>query len=130
MIREPIRLRDESTPDRLVVVRLGSRTLSDDRLSESCEDAHDRWGIYGFSVLEVPGGDYQRLVRMSPIVADREWVLEASGQDLVTDGFPLLPTGQAPHWTVVLSSPTPDQFERIRQRFGEPRRNPVWRGRR
>lgn len=35
------------------------------------EQRHERWGIYGFSVLEVPDGDFEQFVRMRPIVAAR-----------------------------------------------------------
>jgi hypothetical protein len=44
-------------------VRLGSTTLSDGNLQRSCEETHGRWGLWGFSVLEVPNGDYEMLVR-------------------------------------------------------------------
>jgi hypothetical protein len=36
----------------------------------------------------------------------RDVVLVAGGADLLAAGFPLLPTGDHPHWTVVLSEPT------------------------
>lgn len=61
---EALTLRDQSVPGVLVLVRLGSLTLSDPHLSRSVAESHDRWGIWGFSVLEVPGGDYQLLARL------------------------------------------------------------------
>lgn len=53
---ESLTLRDEPVPDLLVVVRLGSVTLDDAALRKSVDECHDRWGIWGFSVLEVPDG--------------------------------------------------------------------------
>lgn len=56
---EPLSLREEIAPPGLVVVRLGSSTLDDALLMRSVKEAHNRWGIWGFSVLEVPNGDYE-----------------------------------------------------------------------
>ena len=66
---EPLRLRVEAFPEKLVVVRLGATTLADRRLSDACDRSYERWGVWGFSVLEVPDGDdYRRLVRLRPEV--------------------------------------------------------------
>ena len=46
----------------------------------------------GVSVLEVPGGEYSRLARLSPIVTSPRQLLVAEGEDLIEAGFPLLPT--------------------------------------
>ena len=74
---EQITLRSEAAPSGLVVVRPGARTLDNDLLRRSVEECHDRWGIWGFSVLEVHDGDYERLARVRPIVADRRQFLVA-----------------------------------------------------
>jgi hypothetical protein len=110
------------------MVRFGRTTLADDKLRQNCEVTFARWGLHGFSVFELPGGDYERLARLIPLLLDRQWLLEAPGADLVADGFPLLPTRDQPHWTVVLAEPTPTQFARVRRHFSEPKRNPVWAG--
>ncbi len=39
---EQITLRDEAAPPRLVVVRLGARTLHDDLFRRSVDECHDR----------------------------------------------------------------------------------------
>ena len=93
-------------------------------------ESRARWGIWGFSVLEVPDGDYQLLARLRPIVATRRLLLLAHGADLVAAGFPLLPTLDHPHWTVVLSEPSGKQFENVRRVFHGPIQNPAWTGRR
>jgi hypothetical protein len=125
---ESLTLRDEPVPELLVVVRLGSVTLEDNALHKSVAESHDRWGVWGFSVLEVPGGDYQLLARLRPIVATRRLLLTAQGPDLVAAGFPLLPTLEHPHWTVVLAAPSADQFESVRRVFHGPIQNPAWTG--
>lgn len=125
---EPLQLRDAPTPTTLVMVRFGSTTLEDARLRQNCEVTFTRWGLHGFSVFELPGGHYEHLARLVPILVDRQWVLEAAAAELLADSFPLLPTREHPHWTVVLAEPTPAQFARVRGHFSEPKRNPVWAG--
>jgi len=66
-----------------------------------------RWGFDGFSVFEVPAGDYAHLARLVPIVALRPKLYWAQGAALLDAGFPLFPTRDFPHWTVVLSEATP-----------------------
>lgn len=126
---ESLSLRDETTPSGLVVVRLGARTMEDDLLLRSVEQCHDRWGIWGFSVFEVPNGDYEQLARLRPIVAERRQLLVADAAGLVDDGFPLLPTLDSPHWTVVLATATVAQFGRVRGHFEGPIANPSYRAR-
>lgn len=53
-------------------------------------------------------------------------MLIADGHELVEDGFPLLPTLDAPHWTVVLASPTTGLFDRVRTHFRGPIDNPAY----
>ena len=53
------------------MIRLGERTLEDNKLVDQCARAHGRWGLHGFSVFEVPNGDYQLLARLVPIVTVR-----------------------------------------------------------
>ena len=125
---EPLVLRDEPIPALIVVVRLGANTLMNDHLTRSLEECHARWGIWGFSVLEVPGGNYENLVRMRPIVGERRQLLVAEGYRLIDAGFPLLPTLDPPHWTVNLSSPDKDQLIRVRDLFDGPMENPAYRG--
>ncbi len=125
---EPLTLRDEQVPDLLVVVRLGSVTLADDALNKSVSESHARWGIWGLSVLEVPNGDYQLLARLRPIVTTRRLLLVAEGRELVEAGFPLLPTLDHPHWTVMLAAPSSQQFAAVRRVFHGPVENPTWTG--
>ncbi|MCL5444605.1 MAG: hypothetical protein M1121_00880 [Actinobacteria bacterium] len=119
-------LREASVPTVLILVRLGVATLEDDHLSRSCQECFGRWGMWGFSVLEVPGGDYNHLARLRPIVAERRMIWTASGPELAAGGFPVLPTLDFPHWTVVLSEPTPNQFQKVRALFTGPVENPAW----
>jgi hypothetical protein len=129
-VTESISLREEPVQPRLIVVRLGARTVDDELLRRSVEECHDRWGLWGFSVLEVPGGDYEQLARLRPIVSERSKLLVANASALIDDGFPLLPTLDSPHWTVVLAAPSPALFERVRSHFEGPIANPTYRPRR
>lgn len=99
-------IRDDEVPRTLVVVRAGVSTLSDVALHQACERAYEQLGIHGFSVLEVPGGDYRVLARLRPVIVTRRRIMIASGEDLVDAGFALLPTMDHPHWTVVVSKPS------------------------
>ena len=126
---EPLALRDESVIPGLVIVRLGSRTVDDEILSLSVAECHNRWGIWGISVLEVPGGDYNQLARLRPIMTERRQLLVADAAALIDDGFPLLPTLDSPHWTVVLAAATPALFQRLRSHFQGPIPNPTFRPR-
>ena len=101
--------------------------MSDERLTESAEQCHGNWGFWGFSVSEVPDGDYHRLARQRPAFAARSRMLIADGHELVDDGFPLLPTLDAPHWTVVLAAPTAPLFKHVRAHFRGPIDNPAYR---
>lgn len=129
-VHQPLVLRDNVVAPGLLVVRMGVNTMSDERLSESAEQCHGNWGFWGFwgfSLFEVPDGDYHRLARQRPAFAARSRMLIADGHELVDDGFPLLPTLDAPHWTVVLAAPTAPLFERVRAHFRGPIDNPAYR---
>lgn len=126
MSTELLSIRTDAEPPPLVVVRLGSRTLDDAALERSVGECHQRWGIWGFSVLEVPDRDFNALARLRPIVNARRRLCVAGGPDLVEAGFPLLPTFDHPHWTVVLAAPTPENFAAIRGLFVGPIGNPAW----
>lgn len=126
---ESLLLRSQPTPRTLVVIRLGSTTLSDKKLSEQCARTHGRWGIHGFSVFEVPNGDYEQLARIAPIVTVRPKLFEAHAYALLDAGFPLIATQDHPHWTVVCPEPTAAQFAKVRAVFKGPVPNPVWSGR-
>jgi hypothetical protein len=130
-VREPLQVREAFTlPNTLVLIRFGRTTLADEKLRQNCEMTFARWGLHGFSVFELPDQDYERLGRLVPLLIDRQWVLEAAGSELLSDGFPILATREHPHWTVVLAEPTATQFARVRRHFSDPRVNPIWAGRR
>lgn len=122
-------VRDQTVPDVLAVLRMGSTTMSDNALSQACERAYATMGLHAFSVFEIPDHDYAELARLQPILLTRPKVLEAIGPELLRHGFALLPTGRFPHWPVVLSEPEAEQFARVRAHFRGPLDNPVWTGR-
>lgn len=84
----PLVLRDAVPAGVVVVVRLGEKTLEDDHLTRAVKECHGRWGIWGFSVLEVPGGDYAELVRLRPFVGMRRRLHLARAEVLVNFRVP------------------------------------------
>jgi len=70
-----IALRDDQVPIHLVVLRMGSTTLSDNALSQACERAYASMGVHAFSVFEVPG---PRLRRACPAGADPAFATEVA----------------------------------------------------
>lgn len=127
---EPLQLREVAPSGLLMVMRLGSETLGDKALAVQSSRTFERWGFYGFSVFEVPGGDWRMLARLQPLILDRPKVLTAEAPRLLAAGFPIFPTLNHPHWTVVLSEPSAGQFARVRDVFDGPIDNPVWTPRR
>jgi hypothetical protein len=128
MPTEPLILRDAGPPGLIVVVRLGTRTLVDEYLAQRCEATFARWGVHGFSVLEVPDRtNWTLLARLRPEVTTRPTLFAAEGRNLAEAGFPLLPTMAHPHWTVAVAEPTPVQFQRVREIFRGPTDNPAFR---
>jgi hypothetical protein len=126
---EPLLLRNDPLPRTLVVIRLGSTTLSDEKLARQCLRTHARWGLHGFSVFEVPDGSYERLAKVAPIVTVRPKLFEANAGEVLDAGFSLFATQDYPHWTVVCPQPTPEQFAKVRAVFQGPVPNPAWSGR-
>lgn len=125
---EPVQLRVAPPPGTIVVIRLGTQTLGDEKLAQQCERTHARWGFHGFSVFEVPDDDFRLLARLVPIVTVRPKLFEARGGDLIEAGFPLIPkptirTGQSCGPTV-----TRTHFARVRTLFEGPKDNPAWSG--
>ncbi|MFJ9393046.1 hypothetical protein ACIRON_29785 [Nocardioides sp. NPDC101246] len=123
-------IRDDDVPSTLVVLREGVNTLSDESLAAACERAHGEIGLLGFSVLEVPHGDFAELARLRPLLKVRRKVRTALGAELVAAGFVLVPTLDFPHWTLVLPEATEEHFKRVRWVFSEPIDNPAYESRR
>lgn len=123
-----INVRDERPPIRLVLLRLGVNTLSDGRLTKSCEESFARMGLHAFSVFGLPDGGYDELARLVPIFVHRRKFLEAVAGEVVAAGFTLLPTNAEPHWSVILPAPTVAHFSRVRSVFRGPVENPLWVG--
>ncbi|MDZ4826628.1 MAG: hypothetical protein SGJ13_09215 [Actinomycetota bacterium] len=76
----------------------------------------------------MPNGDYGLLVRLRPIVAPRRLAFEVDGRELISAGFSVLATLDHPHWTVLVSEATSEQFARVRPLFCGPVENPAWAG--
>lgn len=123
-------IRDGGVPETLIVLREGVQTLDDVVLAQACERALGEIGVPGFSVLELPGGDFDALARLRPLLRVRRKVFIASGASLVGEGLALIPTFEFPHWTVVVPDPSPAAFALARTLFRGPIDNPAYEGRR
>lgn len=119
-------IRGGELPRNLVLIREGVNTLTDEALSQACRRAHELTGIRGFSVLELPAGGFEALARLRPLLRVRRSLRTADGHALAAAGFPLLPTWDYPHWSVIVSEADPEQFARVRALFSEPIPNPVF----
>ncbi len=127
---QPLQRRGGRPPDTLVLIRLGRYTLTESKLAENCEVTFNRWGLFGFSVFGLGRGGYAELARLVPLLGVREWVMEARSRALLDAGFPVLPTNESPHWTIVFATPEPAHFDRVRTHFSSAIKNPAWTGRR
>ena len=126
MVTHLVPIRNEEVPDALVLVREGVNTLSDLALTQACQRTHEFMGLHGFSALELPEGDFEKLAKLWPLLRTRRRVMVASGKSLVTAGFALVPTMAYPHWTVVVAEPGTAQFARVRAQFSAPILNPAY----
>lgn len=113
-----------------MLLRLGVNTLSDGALARSCEQSFASLGMHAFSVFGLPDGGYHELARLVPVFVYRPKFLEAIARDVLAAGFALLPTSAAPHWSIVLAQPKPENFAVVRSLFRGPVNNPLWVGRR
>ena len=125
---EPLQLRTAAPPETIVVIRLGERTLEDSKLVDQSRGRTVDGAYTASRSSRCPTATIDcslgwcRLSRCARF-------FEARGAALVSVGFPLFPTADHPHWTVVLSEPTPAQFGRVRALFDGPKQNPAWSGR-
>ena len=128
---EPLQLRTAAPPETIVVIRLGERTLEDSKLVDLSRAADAR--SMGLTRLLGLRGAQRRLSIARSAGADCHGApasLRKRAAPLSSRaGFPLFPTADHPHWTVVLSEPTPAQFGRVRALFDGPKQNPAWSGR-
>ncbi|WP_370325551.1 hypothetical protein [Euzebya sp.] len=84
-----------------LVVRGGVNTLDPDELYVQCLDAHDRYGVYGFSVFVGPDLD-----ELGACVYNKKLSVARVG-DLSDIYCSFFQTGDPPHHTLVVSDDLP-----------------------
>jgi hypothetical protein len=111
--------------DLLMVVRGGTRTLSDAHLTNQVGDCWQRHQFFGVSVFGAPGDDLVALSRAVRAIRIRPVVRVTRCGVLRSAGLEVMPTFPNPHhYSVVLPDASPTTFEAVRTCFGATEPNP------
>ncbi len=114
-----IRLRGEPPPDNaVIVVRSGVlEQRSDTDLGDKASENHDDYGFWGLSVLVVAESGVTALCETDPRVRRYNRVSLSTVGRVRRAGFPLLDTGDAPHFDIVLPDLESATLQRLRDCF-------------
>lgn len=121
-----INLRGEQPPDGdLVVIRSGVlEKRSDEQLYDAADQNWRLHGFWGLSVLVVSSGGLHQICTTDWRVADYGKVSLSTVGRIRRAGFPLLDTGDAPHFDIVLPDVRGETFHRLRRAFDAAQPNP------
>jgi len=97
----PIVLRPEEPPDDTVVVIRGGE-MTGAFVRRTATDAHHELGIYAVSVFLALDADVEELCAAEPYLVRYGKIRLSTVNRLRSDGFPLLPTLDRPHYDIVL----------------------------
>lgn len=97
----PIVLRAEEPPDDTVVVIRGGE-MTGEFVRRTATDAHEELGIYAVSVFLTLDADVDDLCAAEPFLVRYGKVRLSTVGRLRSDGFPLIPTLDRPHYDIVL----------------------------
>lgn len=117
-----LRLRDETPPeDHVVVIRGGIvEDRTDDELRKRAHDAEARIGLLAQSVLLAAAADVSSVCLRDGRVSRYGQVNLSTVARLRRAGFALLPTLDAPHYSVVLPDLDSETIQRFRNCFDRP----------
>jgi hypothetical protein len=108
-----------------MVVRGGTRTVSDAHLGNQVGDCWERHRFFGVSVFGAPDDDLVALGRAVRAIRIRPVVRVTRCGTLRSAGFEVAATFPNPfHYSVVLPDTSPATFELLRQCFGSAEPNP------
>jgi hypothetical protein len=108
-----------------MVVRGGTRTLSDAHLTNQVADCWEPHQFFGVSVFGAPDDDLVALSRSIRAIRLRSVVRVARCGALRSAGLEVMPTFLNPyHYSAVLPDASPATFELLRRCFGPPEPNP------
>lgn len=124
MSYRPIALRVEEVPDDAVnIVRGGALTV--DTAERAALRNRRIFGFLGLSVEAALDAGWETVCRVSPRLAGRYGTVRLSSAGRLRGaGFPLFPTGDRPHYDVVLADLTAATVARLPASFDEPVENP------
>lgn len=120
---KPIVLRAEEPPEDTVVVIRGGE-MTEEFVRRTATDAHDELGIYAVSVFLALDADVDALCSAEPFLVRYGKVRMSTVGRLRSEGFPLIPTLERPHYDVVLPDLLPSTLERLDRCFDPPIPNP------
>lgn len=121
-----LRLREEAHPEgHIVVVRGGViEDRTDDELRKRAADAEARIGLLAQSVLLMPAADVVDVCQSDGRVSRYGRVNLSTVARLRRAGFALLPTLEAPHYSVALPDVSSETLRRLRSCFDPAQPNP------
>lgn len=121
---DPIVLRDEPIPDDAVVIIRGGE-LAPATARKAVLNNRAKHGYFGLSVEAALDADWETVCRTSPRLRGRYGQVRLSeAGHLRRAGFPLFPTGDRPHYDVVLPDDSDYHMDRLIACFGDPVDNP------
>ncbi len=120
-------LRDDDPDDWELVIR--GRQFDPARMLADALDMLELYTWKGKPVVAVSASLVHRGQTVDELLAERRLrtrrdVVVAPVADVVAAGFPVLPTFDAPHVSIVLLEPTVADATRLRELFGDPTPNP------
>lgn len=121
-----VQLRGEPPPDDAFVVIRGGilEERTDEDLADKAQENFDDHGFWGLSVLVAMPADVGRICETDPRVRRYGRMNLSTVGRLREAGFPLLDTGDAPHFDVVLADISTNTLDRFRSCFGRAQERP------
>ena len=128
-VTKSVVVRDAGVPETLVVLRMGSNTLSDNALAQACERAYAAMGLHAFSVFEI-----RTTIMPSSRDSSRSWsrarrCSRPRVPSLWPPGSRCCRRGGSPIGLWFSRSRQRISFARVRSHFHGPIDNPIWTGR-
>jgi len=122
----PVLIRDEGPlPDNAIVIRGGLMLVRD--LANAAERCEEHFGFPGLSVFARSGPSVRELLLSARALRLYPVIRQSSAGDLRALRCELLPTGVAPHFTLRLADASFRTLSLVRDAFGPPFPNPVFR---
>ncbi len=120
-----VALRGEEPPGKtIVVIRGGANSLGAEAVRRSAERNMVAFGFLGLSVFLCEADLVAEVCRSIDELHRYGQIRRSTVGRLQTAGFPLLATGDTPHFDIVLPDLAPATLDRLRRCFDDPEPNP------